>query len=40
MHKRKALTAEPNVKIEDIIAAREGRTFPKGKKRIFIVLFP
>ena len=27
MEKRKALSAEPNVRIEDIMAAREGKIF-------------
>jgi len=29
MSKRKTLTAEPNVRIEDIMAAREGRKLKK-----------
>jgi hypothetical protein len=31
MSKRKTLTAEPNVRIEDIMAAREGRKLKKMK---------
>jgi hypothetical protein len=27
MEKRKALTSEPNVRIEDIMSAREGKSF-------------
>ena len=33
MEKRKALSAEPNVKIEDIMAAREGNSFQSGNKK-------
>lgn len=32
MSKRKDLTAEPNVKIDDILAAREGRKKKKMKR--------
>jgi hypothetical protein len=36
MNKRKALTAEPNVRIEDIMAARDGKTmFNKNKISFF-----
>lgn len=35
MSKRKDLTAEPNVKIEDIMAAREGRRKAIRKAKLF-----
>jgi len=33
MSKRRALTAEPNVRIEDIMAAREGKIFFYVKRK-------
>ena len=41
MDKRKGLSAEPNVRIEDILAARDGMRFSKYSKRnlpsVFII---
>jgi len=38
MSKRKALTVEPNVRLEDIMAAREGKNFKKKVKKFYFFI--
>jgi hypothetical protein len=38
MSKRKALTVEPNVRIEDIMTAREGKNFEKKVKKFYFYI--